>query len=221
MIKMNRDEILKKLQNENKDCGICGFESCVLFAEEAKKDVSLLKRCIYLEVEEDHIPERIEIQRQRVEYAAKDILGNDYDFILIPYPDEKSCREMLLPFNPMLVEKLDIKKGDIIVGRPMGQGCPVEHVMEVIGADKFAILTVWIVGPQYSRDRDFKEIGPYNMVGFEGIAKAVKREPIFGHRQRFLPGYCMMNLGHTGLVNFIIKTKDGVCVRLEDIIIGV
>ena len=33
----------------------------------------------------------------------------------------------------------------------------------------------------------------------------------------------MMNLGHTGLVNFIIKTKtkDGVYVRLEDIIIGV
>lgn len=61
------------------------------------------------------------------------------------------------------------------------------------------------------------------MVGLEGVAKVAKREPVFGHRQRFLPGYCMMNLGHTGLVNFIIKTKtkDGVYVRLEDIIIGV
>ncbi|MBA5942065.1 MAG: Fe-S cluster protein [Methanophagales archaeon] len=219
MMKMKRDEILKRLQNEAKNCGICGFESCDLFAEEAEKDVGLLNRCIYLD--DDHEPERIEIQRQCVEYATKDIIGNDYDFILIPFQDEKSCREMILPFNPMLMGELDIKKGDIIVGRPMGQGCPVEHVMEVIDADKFAVITVWIVGPQYSRDKDFKEIGPYNVVGFEGVAKVAKREPVFGHRQRFLPGYCMMNLGHTGLVNFIIKTKDGVYVRLEDIIIGV
>lgn len=213
---MKRDEIVKRLQNKN--CGICGFESCELFAEEAEKDMGLLKRCIYLE--EEHELERI--QRQRVEYATEDIIGIDYDFILMPFPNERSCRKIILPFNPMLLRELNIKKGDIIVGRPMGQGCPVQHVMEVIDADdRFAVITVWIVGPQYSRDKEFKEIGPYNVIGFKGLAKEVKREPIFGHRQRFLPGYCMMNLGHTGLVNFIIKTKDGVYVRLENIIIGV
>ncbi|MBE0515931.1 MAG: Fe-S cluster protein [Methanophagales archaeon] len=210
---MKRDEILKMLPDKN--CGICGFESCELFAEEAEKDIGLLKRCIYLK--EGYEQERI----RRVEYATEDILGNDYDFILTPFPDEKSCREVILPFNPMLLRELHITKGDIIVGRPMGQGCPVQHVMEVIDADRFGVITVWIVGPLYSRDKEFKEIGPYNVIGFEGLAKVVKREPIFGHRQRFLPGYCMMNLGHTGLVNFINKTKDGIYVRLEDIIIGV
>lgn len=211
---MKRDEIVKRLQNKN--CGICGFESCEMFAEEAEKDEGLLKRCIYLK--EDHELEGI----PRVEYATEDIIGNAYDFILLPFLNEKSCREMILPFNPMLLGELNIKKGDIVVGRPMGQGCPVQHVMEVIDADdRFAVITVWVVGPQYSRDKEFKEIGPYNVIGFEGLAKVVKREPIFGHRQRFLPGYCMMNLGHTGLVNFINKTKDGVYVRLEDIIIGV
>lgn len=211
---MKRDEIVKRLQNKN--CGICGFESCEIFAEEAEKDEGLLKRCIYLK--EDHELKGIPC----VEYATEDIIGNAYDFILLPFLNEKSCREMILPFNPMLLGELNIKKGDIVVGRPMGQGCPVQHVMEVIDADdRFAVITVWVVGPQYSRDKEFKEIGPYNVIGFEGLAKVVKREPIFGHRQRFLPGYCMMNLGHTGLVNFINKTKDGVHVRLEDIIIGV
>ncbi|MEA2076014.1 MAG: (Fe-S)-binding protein [Euryarchaeota archaeon] len=210
---MKKEELLKRLPGKN--CGICGFESCELFAEEAEKDMGLLKRCIYLK--EDHELEGI----RRVEYAARDIIGAEYDFILMPFPDEKSCREMILPFNPMLLGELNIKKGDIVVGRPMGQGCPVQHVLEVINADRFGVITIWVVGPLYSRDKEFKEIGPYNVIGFEGLAKVVKREPIFGHRQRFLPGYCMMNLGHTGLVNFINKTKEGVYVRLEDIIIGV
>ena len=206
---MKRDEILRAVPNKN--CGMCGFESCELFAEEAERDSALLKRCIYLK----------EAKIARVEYAPKDIIGMEYDFILMPTPNEKSCRELILPFNPFLSRELDIKKGDIIVGRPMGQGCPVQHVMEVIDADKFGVITIWVVGPQYSRDGEFKEVGPYNVIGFEGLARAVKREPVFGHRQRFLPGYCMMNLGHTGLVNFVNKTKDRIFVRLEDIIIGV
>jgi hypothetical protein len=42
-------------------------------------------------------------------------------------------------------------------------------------------------------------------------------EPVFGRRQRFLPGFCMMNLGHTGVVNFVAEDKSGVHVRVEDI----
>jgi uncharacterized Fe-S cluster-containing protein len=93
--------------------------------------------------------------------------------------------------------------------------------MEVIDADKFGVITVWIVGPAFSRDRDVKEVGPYNIIGFEGLAQKHTRAPEYGHRQPFLPGYCMMNLVHTGIVNFINETSKGTVVRVEDIIIGV
>ncbi|MBS7248679.1 MAG: hypothetical protein QXW47_10355 [Candidatus Jordarchaeales archaeon] len=210
---MRKEEILKRLQNRN--CGMCGFGSCIRFAEEAEKNAGLLERCMYLK--EDSETE----ETRHAEYAEEDIIGGKYDFILMPLPNEKSCREFILPFNPILTRELDIKKGDIIVGRPMGQGCPVQHVLEVIDIDRFCVITAWVVGPQHSRSRDFKEIGPYSLVAFEGLAKVMSREPMFGHRQRFLPGYCMMNLTHTGLVNFVNKTKRGIHVRLEDIIIGV
>lgn len=210
---MRKEEILRRLRGRN--CGMCGFGSCARFAEEAERNPSLLERCIYLK-------EGCEVGDVRqAEYAEEDIIGEKYDFILMPLPDEKSCREYILPFNPLLVRELDIRKGDIVVGRPMGQGCPVQHVLEVIDVDRFCVITAWVVGPQYSRSGDFKEIGPYSLVAFEGIAKVVRREPMFGHRQRFLPGYCMMNLTHTGLVNFVNKTRRGIHVRLEDIIIGV
>ncbi|MEM1659282.1 MAG: hypothetical protein QXK94_09635 [Candidatus Jordarchaeales archaeon] len=210
---MKKEEILRRLRDRN--CGMCGFGSCARFAEEAEKNPSLLERCMYL-------GEGYEVRDVTcAEYTGKDVIGEKYDFILMPLPNEKSCREYILPFNPLLIRELDIKRGDIVVGRPMGQGCPVQHVLEVVEVDKFCVITAWVVGPQYSRSRDFKEIGPYRLVAFEGLAKVVSREPMFGHRQRFLPGYCMMNLTHTGLVNFVNKTKRGIHVRLEDIIIGV
>jgi hypothetical protein len=36
-------------------------------------------------------------------------------------------------------------------------------------------------------------------------------------RQRFLPGYCMMNLAHTGVVNMVLAKSAGLHVRVEDI----
>jgi hypothetical protein len=40
---------------------------------------------------------------------------------------------------------------------------------------------------------------------------------VLGTRQRFLPGYCMMDLSHTAVVNMVLKKKEGLHVRLEDI----
>ncbi|MGI5939040.1 MAG: Fe-S cluster protein, partial [Methanoculleus thermophilus] len=51
----------------------------------------------------------------------------------------------------------------------------------------------------------------------EGIARPVRREPVLGMRQRFLPGFCMMNLTHTGVVNMILAQSSGLHVRVEDI----
>lgn len=147
----------------------------------------------------------------------KDILGQKYDFILTALPEEKSCREVILPFSPFVTK--NVKVGDIIMGRPSFQGCPITHIMEVIKKDEFGVLTVWMVGPLKSRNKKIRNIGPYSVIGFEGLVS--KGKAIWGHRQSFLPHYCMMNLAHTGLVNFVNKTKKGTVVKLESIIIGV
>ena len=46
---------------------------------------------------------------------------NPYDFILKAIGNEISARKIVRPFRPDLIEKLDIKKGDIVVGRPITQ----------------------------------------------------------------------------------------------------
>jgi uncharacterized Fe-S cluster-containing protein len=65
--------------------------------------------------------------RTSVAYTDRDVVGREFDFIMLPLPNEASCREILVPFNPALIKELDVRKGDIITGRPMGQGCPVQH----------------------------------------------------------------------------------------------
>lgn len=148
----------------------------------------------------------------------QDILGNPLDFILIPLPGELSARKFLLPFRPDMVERWDIKPGDIITGRPMGAGCPVQHVVQVISASRVSGLIIGhVVGPSFSRGREVKDLEAYHMIGFEGIAVPSLNEPVFGKRMRFLPGFCMMNIGHTGVVNMVMGTKSGLHVRVEDI----
>jgi uncharacterized Fe-S cluster-containing protein len=157
----------------------------------------------------------IETQAQ---HSGQDILGNSYDFVLEPLPGEISARKILLPFRSDLVETLGIKPGDIVMGRPMGAGCPVPHVLQVISADKVTgLLTTWVVGPKFSRERPVIDLQAYHMIGFEGMARVFLRPPQFGYRQTFLPGFCMMNLNHTGLVNLVLEKSQGLHVRLEDI----
>jgi uncharacterized Fe-S cluster-containing protein len=147
-----------------------------------------------------------------------DVLGGSFDFILKPLPNEISARKIVMPFRPDLVEKWKIRKGDIILGRPMSAGCPVQHVLQVITANYVTgILDTWCVGPRYSRNRKVHDFQAYVMLGFEGIAQTVTREPEFGRRQRFLPGFCMMNVTHTGVVNMTLSKSSGLHVRIEDI----
>lgn len=151
-------------------------------------------------------------------YPGHDILGHPYDFILSPLPGESSARKIVLPFRSDLVEKMDIKKGDFVLGRPMGAGCPVPHVLSVIEAEPVTgLLYTWVVGPSYSRDRETKDVIAYHMIGFEGIAGKISKEPSLGCRATFLPGFCMMNLNHTGLVNMVLEKSEGLHVRIEDI----
>ncbi|WAI00164.1 (Fe-S)-binding protein [Methanogenium organophilum] len=196
-----------------KDCGACGAKSCadfLAYIEEGKKSYGDCPFYTPCESGNKNTHDAI--------YSGSDIHGTPYDFILEPLPGEVSARKIIVPFRPDLVEKWDIKEGDIVVGRPMGAGCPVQHVLKVIDASPVTgVITTHVVGPQFSRGREYKDLEAYHISGFEGIAKTVNHEPVFGKRQTFLPGFCMMYLAHTGVVNMILNKSSGMHIRVEDI----
>lgn len=153
-------------------------------------------------------------------YSGVDVLGQRYDFVIGALPGEPSARKIVLPFRPDMVDIMDINPGDIVMGRPFGAGCPVQHVMKVIDADRVTgVITGHVVGPAYSRGKEVKDVKAYHMLGFEGRANVISREPEFGRRQFFLPGFCMMDRAHTALVNMVIDKPWGIQVRVEDIVI--
>ena len=200
-------------QPPGKDCGACGAPTCEAFIALVREGEKDLLDCVFYST--DLAPSRFESETR---HTGRDILGAEYDFILEPLPGEVSARKIILPFRPDLVEKWEIVPGDIVVGRPMGAGCPVQHVLSVIRANPVTgLLTCLVVGPRASRGGGFKEIEAYHIVGFEGISRTVRCEPTFGMRQRFLPGSCMMNLAHTGVVNMVLAQSSGLHVRVEDI----
>ncbi len=195
-----------------KDCGACGVPTCDTFLDLVSRGEKSLPDCVFYSAGTAAGFEG------ETRHSGRDILGGEYDFILEPLPGEVSARKIVLPFRPDLVEKWDIAPGDIVVGRPAGAGCPVQHVLSVIHANPVSgLLTCFVVGPQASRAGGFKDVEAYHIVGFEGIARTVRREPTFGMRQRFLPGYCMMNLAHTGVVNMVLGKSSGLHVRVEDV----
>jgi len=199
-------------QPPGKNCGACGLSSCREFTALVTSGRKEMTDCPFW-----HATCESETE---AEYSGHDILGRDYDFIIRPLPGECSARKIILPFRPDLVEKWKISRGDILTGRPMGAGCPVQHVLRVIDANEITgVLTCSVVGPAFSRERECKDIRAYHIIGFEGLATDIRREPVFGMRQLFLPGFCMMDLAHTGVVNMILEKSSGLHIRVEDIII--
>ena len=196
-----------------RDCGACGLPSCDDFVKAVKKKKKTNEDCTFFAVESLG-------PRDKTEYSGTDVTGAKYDFILRAFPGEPSARKFVVPFRADLVEKWDIRKGDLVTGRPAGPGCPLYHALRVLSANPITgVLECHTVGPLEAR----KEKGPvhdvqaYHVHAFEGIAETVIRPPTLGLRQRFLPGYCMIDLSHTALVNMVLKKKDGVHVRVEDI----
>jgi len=137
------------------DCGLCGFRTCAELAEAAAAKPELLTRCV-----------------QRSSSAApalppstggpapcdgcafvaaveprdwKDHLGREYDFVLQTFPEEPGPRETILPHNPLLTRELDIRKGDVLIGRPLGMscGCPITHCGVVMSVDPRTGVLVW------------------------------------------------------------------------------
>lgn len=198
-----------------RNCGACGSSTCDGFVQRLKAGTTGPEECPFYTVRrKTDLPV---IQRH---YSGTDVVGQNYDFVISALPGEPSARKIVLPFRPDLVEKMEIAEGDIVTGRPAGAGCPVQHVIRVLDANKTTgVITGHVVGPMFSRGCEVKNVEAYHMLGFEGRAVPLGNEPKFGFRQSFLPGFCMMDRAHTGLVNMVIDKPWGIQVRVEDIVI--
>jgi uncharacterized Fe-S cluster-containing protein len=202
-----------------KNCGLCGEENCKAFLTAVANAKKNYPDCPYYE--EGANVDSVTADAEQIEaaiYTGKDVLDHPYDFVLSPLPGEISARKIVLPFRSELVEKLEIQKDDYVLGRPMGAGCPVPHVLKVIQVEQLTgLLYTWVIGPKFARENRVKDLQAYHMIGFEGIATRIRKEPSFGCRVTFLPGFCMMNVNHTGLVNMILEKAAGLHLRIEDI----
>lgn len=204
-----------------KDCGQCGFKTCREFAEYLLEHPAEVKRCVHLDLE---TARRIRIPPVSIALEARDItwqdmLGRAYDFVLEPFPEDPGPREVILPFNPANVERLGIKKGDVLYGRPAQTGCPVTHIGRVVEEpDLLNGLVTWcVVGPLAARDANAIEIGMYTPVAYLGLVRHTRVELQIGRRYHFLPGLCMLQSRHSGLIAELAKRPDGMRARLEGI----
>ena len=207
-----------------KNCGACGSQTCSGFVDRLEAGLTQVDLCPFYSkeniVSQGSIlsRENIAIQARNITYSGIDVTGKEYDFVLLPFPDEPSARKFIVPFRADLVELWGIKKGDLVTGRPAGPGCPVYHALRVLSANPVTgVIECHTVGPMAARKEEAHDIQAYHVHAFEGIASTIKKPPVFGTRQYFLPGNCMLGLAHTALVNMCFQKPSGLHVRLEDI----
>lgn len=208
------EEVLRGLPG--KDCGLCGFRTCRDLAEAAAKDSSLVARCVYLEEHRQAPPDWTE--SEAAEPSWKDMLDRPYDFLLEKLPEDPGPREVILPTNPGNIEKLGVKKGDILYGRPATVGCPVTHAGVVMEPpDLVSGLFVWcVVGPAAARDRG-RNVGCYTPLAYEGLVRRTRVELEVGRRYFFMPAWCMIQMRHSGVVNLVAKYGSALRTRVEGI----
>jgi uncharacterized Fe-S cluster-containing protein len=224
----NNTSVMELLPGLN--CGACGYKTCTDFSKAVESKESELKKCIHVvqSISEpgfhknclncaagENLGERL---------AWKDSLKREFDFILDVFEGEPGPKETILPYNPVLVKELGVKKGDVMIGRPMGMscGCPVTHCGVVSDVDARNGVIHWnVTGPLRPRSEGFIDIGYYVSQAYEGIIKESKEKIELGRRYWFLPRRCMLQWRHSGLVNAVTKLKDGSYkVRIEGLLIG-
>jgi uncharacterized Fe-S cluster-containing protein len=221
----NKNEILNALPGKN--CGMCGVKTCEELAKIACEKPEEIKKCIMCgDSEMNEINKANNSSFANIgtpDLSWKDNLGREFDFVLDKFEGETGPRETIILFNPANVEKLKLKKGDIIYGRPawISCGCPVTHVGQIVeDPDYFNGTVTWcIVGPLVARQKGIN-IGYYNTTAYEGIVKQTRVELKIGMRYYFQPRYCMLQWRHCGLLNQIAKNKEGLHVRIEGSWIG-
>lgn len=223
------NEILSKLPGL--DCGLCGQKSCESFAHVVAGNADELKKCIHLAKNRLEVirNENLNVCGGSVKESMesklnwKDSLGREFDFILDTFPEDPGPRETILPHNPARTKELEIKIGDILIGRPLGMscGCPITHCGVVMSVDYINGVIVWCVtGPLNPRTKEHKDIGYYSAEAYDGLVRATNKELKIGMRYWFLPHRCMLQWRHSGLINFINKRKNSTQIRVEGLFIG-
>jgi uncharacterized Fe-S cluster-containing protein len=219
------------------NCGLCGYRTCTALAEQLEKRPDLIKRCVTRSAN----PARVSpvaapaLPRTRAPQADADVrgvgakrtwrdtLGREFDFYLEHFPEDPGPREIILPHNPLLTREMEMAVGDLMIGRPLGMscGCPITHCGVVMEVDRRTGVIVWCVtGPLGPREKGFKDIGYYIAEGYEGLITETRSEIAIGMRYFFQPRRCMLQWRHSGLVNYLNRSRDGLQVRLEGLWIG-
>jgi uncharacterized Fe-S cluster-containing protein len=228
------------------NCGMCGYKLCNEFAEKLESNPALIERCIHLgKNSKSERRRRSECAEQAscglcggaaatgaVQSGAesidgtnvwRDSLDREFDFYLEHFPEDPGPREIILPHNPLITRELDIKPGDVAIGRPLGMscGCPITHCGVIMEADHRTGVLVWCVtGPLGPRANGFKDLGYYCAEGYEGLINRARVEIRIGMRYFFQPTMCMLQWRHSGMVNYMNRTPDGLQVRVEGLWIG-
>jgi uncharacterized Fe-S cluster-containing protein len=230
----NAAELLESLPGL--DCGMCGAKTCAQFAIIVVERPQERKRCIHQGSVKafSRTPQTATAPITSVcaecpsheigeEAKWKDSLGRKYDFLLETFPEDPGPRETIIPHNPMLTREMNIKQGDVLMGRPLGMscGCPITHCGVVRDVDPRTGVIVWFVtGPLANRGKEIKDLGYYSAQAYEGIAKETQKELKIGMRYWYLPHRCMLQWRHSGMIIFMNKTKEGTRIRIEGIMIG-
>jgi len=221
------ENIVEKMELPGLDCGLCGAKTCEQFAQILMEKPDERKRCV--QIVKAPAAKGLPVsctecgQAGIVVAAGKDSLGREYDFVLDAFPEDPGPKETIIPHNPMMTRELEVRKGDILIGRPLGMscGCPVTHCGVVMDVDPRTGVIVWCVtGPLANRGKPVKDLGFYSAQAYEGLVKETKKELKIGMRYWYLPRRCMLQWRHSGTVIFMNRTKEGVRVRIEGIMIG-
>ncbi|MDD4271703.1 MAG: (Fe-S)-binding protein [Patescibacteria group bacterium] len=204
------------------NCGLCGFRTCSEFQQIILKDDKEAKRCIHLgRVNRGEVKIDDDLSGPDAD-KLEDSLGREFDFILEPFRDEEGgTLEFIHPLNNDAIKNLKLKKGDVIIGRPLAAGCPVTHCGRIIDIDSSGIIKWSVIGPLVARNKPLVDIGSYAPVVFEGVVKQAKSELKVGMRYNFMPRHCMLQWRHSGLISFVSKAPNGSYkVRIEGIMLG-
>ena len=231
------------------NCGLCGHPTCEELAARLAGQPELIRRCIPLDTASlapggsapaavmmpppapagrpllaradaagcDGCGNRLQ-PRQWV-----DSLGREFDFVLRHFPEDPGPREVILPHNPMLTREMNVQKGDVLIGRPLGMscGCPITHCGVVSEVDpRTGVITWCVTGPLRPRQEGFKDIGYYAAEAYEGLILESRGEIRIGARYFFQPDMCMLQWRHSGLVNYLNRSGQALQVRVEGLWIG-
>lgn len=205
-------EIANKIENllPNYNCGSCGYNTCKSFAKSIAENNNNIEKCPLLNQHRFHDNKQKIHSLLNSEYKITNNCSNcisgvldNYvaDIVLHPLPNEKTCKETIMPTS---IVKVCVD--DIIEYRPLG--CPIVHFAKILEINGM-LLTVSMIGPEFQPQST--NIGLCMVIAFEGTYSG--KQVRVGETVRFLPHHCMMQKIHSGVVINIENNK----IRLEGI----